>query len=217
MSELYVYQYARFSNKNWYFACCPCKYLFWDKSHVIWLSSLIPGAVAAISGCYNVYDWFLVCWSSVMLSLFSHLHECYNSCRDIIATHICCLLVEVLSCLSVVRNVNGAYDILYNYFWLDGFMGACSSAVCWGTALHVGRSRVRFPMVSLEFFIDIILPAGLWPWGLFSLYQKWVPGTFPGGKGGRYMGLTTLPPSCADCLEIWKPQPPGTLWACPGL
>jgi hypothetical protein len=22
----------------------------------------------------------------------------------------------------------------------------------------------------------------------------------------------TLPPSCADCLEIWKPQLPGTLW-----
>ena len=34
-----------------------------------------------------------------------------------------------------------------------------------------------------------------------------------GGKGGRYLGLTTLPPSCADCLEIWKPQP-GTLWSC---
>jgi hypothetical protein len=30
--------------------------------------------------------------------------------------------------------------------------------------LRPGRSRVRFPMVSLEFFIDIILPAALWPW-----------------------------------------------------
>jgi len=32
-------------------------------------------------------------------------------------------------------------------------------------ALQDERSRVRFPMVSLEFFIDIFLPAALWPWG----------------------------------------------------
>ena len=38
-----------------------------------------------------------------------------------------------------------------------------------------------------------------------------------GCKGGRCVGLTTLPLSCADCLEIWEPQPPGTLRACPGL
>jgi hypothetical protein len=33
------------------------------------------------------------------------------------------------------------------------------------SALQAGRSRVRFPMVSLEFFIDIMLTAALWPWG----------------------------------------------------
>jgi hypothetical protein len=26
------------------------------------------------------------------------------------------------------------------------------------------------------------------------------------GKGGRCVGLTSLPPSCADCLEILEPQ-----------
>jgi hypothetical protein len=31
------------------------------------------------------------------------------------------------------------------------------------------------------------------------------------GKGGRCVELTTLPPSCADCLEIWEPLPLGTL------
>ena len=30
-------------------------------------------------------------------------------------------------------------------------------------------------------------------------------------------GLTTLPLSCAYCLEIWEPKTPGTLRACPGL
>jgi hypothetical protein len=38
-----------------------------------------------------------------------------------------------------------------------------------------------------------------------------------GGKGGRCVWLTTLPPSCAYWLEIWEPQPPGTLTACLGL
>jgi hypothetical protein len=32
--------------------------------------------------------------------------------------------------------------------------GARDGAVGWGTALQAGRSRVRFPIVSLEFFID---------------------------------------------------------------
>jgi hypothetical protein len=37
-----------------------------------------------------------------------------------------------------------------------------------------------------------------------------------GGKVGRCVGLTTLPPSCADCHEIWEPQLLGTLRVCLG-
>jgi hypothetical protein len=39
----------------------------------------------------------------------------------------------------------------------------------------------------------------------------------PGGKGCRCVGLATLQPLCADCLEIWEPQPSGSLRTCPGL
>ena len=45
----------------------------------------------------------------------------------------------------------------------------------------------------------------------------YIPGIFPGVKGGRCVGLTTLPSSCANCLEIWERQPPGTLQACNGI
>jgi hypothetical protein len=40
-----------------------------------------------------------------------------------------------------------------------------------GTELKTGRSRVRFPMVSLEFFIVIILPGALWP-GINSVSKR---------------------------------------------
>jgi len=55
--------------------------------------------------------------------------------------------------------------------------------------------------VSLEIFIDIILLAALWP-GVDSAsnrneYQEY----FLGGKGGRCVGMTTLPPSCAVVLK----------------
>jgi hypothetical protein len=40
-------------------------------------------------------------------------------------------------------------------------------------------------------------------------YQEY----FLGGKEGQCVGLTILPPSCAECLEVWEPQLPGTLRA----
>jgi hypothetical protein len=52
---------------------------------------------------------------------------------------------------------------------------------------------------GLKFFIDSASNR--------NEYQEY----FQGGKGERSIGLTTLPLSYADCLEIWKPQPPGTL------
>jgi hypothetical protein len=51
--------------------------------------------------------------------------------------------------------------------------------------LQTGRSRVRFPIMSLEVFIEIILPATMSPRSI-----SWVV-------------KTVLPPSCADCREIW--------------
>ena len=59
------------------------------------------------------------------------------------------------------------------------------------------------PMVSLEFSIDIILPAALCSLGSTQPLTEM-------STRDIYWGVkTTLPPSCADCLEMWEPQPLG--------
>jgi len=60
----------------------------------------------------------------------------------------------------------------------------------WGTALQAGRSRIWFPLVSVKFFVEIILPAAVNP-GVDSApnrnkYQEY----FLGDKGSRCAGLT---------------------------
>jgi hypothetical protein len=55
----------------------------------------------------------------------------------------------------------------------------------------IGRSRVRFPMVSLD--------------GVYSAYNRnEYQEYFLRGKGGRCLWLTILPLSCVDYLEIWE-------------
>ena len=59
---------------------------------------------------------------------------------------------SVNTCLPIPTHVSIVLWILLCHITCLGV------AVGWGTALQFGRSRVRFPMVSLEFFIDTILP-----------------------------------------------------------
>ena len=72
-------------------------------------------------------------------------------------------------------------------------MGVRGGAVGWGTALQAGRSRVRYPMVSLEFFI---------------YYGPVVDSASNRNEYQEYFLLLI------SVLEIWEPRPPGTLTIC---
>jgi hypothetical protein len=81
---------------------------------------------------------------------------------DVVFVAFCHLKLEV--------QENSLKKILWNFGEIDFGMlfhcvGAFDVAVVGSTALQAARSRVRFPIVSLEFFIDVILLAALWPWG----------------------------------------------------
>jgi len=65
-------------------------------------------------------------------------------------------------------------------------------------------------MVLLEFFIGIFLLAAASDRNDYQEYSL-------GSRGGSCIGLTSLKPSCANCLEIWEPQPPGALRPCTGI
>ena len=87
-------------------------------------------------------------------------------------------------------------------------------------ALQIGWSQVRSQLVSFEFFIDIKSFRSHCGPGVDSAsnrneYREY----FFGGKGGRCVRLTNLPPSCAVVMksgDLNFLEPSGPLQACNG-
>jgi hypothetical protein len=88
--------------------------------------------------------------------------------------------------------------------------GARGGAVGSGTALQAGKSRVRFPMVSLDFFIDISFqphygPGVDWASNRNEYQKNFLEVKTAGAYGWQCYHL---------CRLSWNPV---TLRACPGL
>ena len=102
------------------------------------------------------------------------------------------------------------------FFYSKHYILLLSVGAWWhGWLQHSATSQQVMGLISdgvTGFFIDLILLTTLWPWGWLSLWQKWVPGMLPEGLGGWCLGLTTVLPTCADCLanpgasSSWSPR-----------
>ena len=157
-------------------------------------------AVAARSKALSGWDcWFefrrgtrmfLSCECCVLIR--SLLRRADHSSRGVVSRMVC---MRVISKVQPTRSCQTMKITEYD----NQFRGS----VVVNAALLVGRSRDRSPVVSLGIFF------------FGSIRQVHVPGVdsasknecqdIPGGKGGRCVGVTTLPSSCAECHEIWEP------------
>jgi hypothetical protein len=76
------------------------------------------------------------------------------------------------------------------------YMRARGSVVGWGTILQAGRSRIRFPMKSLDFSINVILPARTMALGSTQPIREMSTRNPPGGKGGPVRKTNKLTAIC---------------------
>ena len=129
-----------------------------------------------------------------------------------------CLFVH----LSLFGNLDGtdSHGILFcrieviavapSTFWLN-------SDTNWGTRW---LSWLRHCATSQKVAVSILnVVTGIFHWLIPSSRTMTlgstqpVPAILPGGQ----RRMIILPFLCTDCLEIWEPQPSGTLRKCPGL
>jgi hypothetical protein len=114
----------------------------WDSRNVLWRRSVIKHS------CSRTYKW--------------RFHTTAIHVEFVLDTVVLGQdLLGVVGFFPVITNPIMLYTLTFLSppRWHSGY----------GTALQIGRSLVRFQVVSLEFFIDIILPIALWPWVRLSL------------------------------------------------
>jgi hypothetical protein len=136
-----------------------------------------------------------------------------NSCHT---THYLSGLFHIGNANRLLWTLTVSKGMLFWLFWANG--RAYGGAFGWGTVLQAGWSRVQIFDGVIGIFhwhnhSGFVMALGLTRPLNSNEYQEY----FLQSKGSWNVGLTTLPPSCANYLEIWEPQPPGTLKVCKGL
>ena len=120
------------------------------------VSAIRTDVVQPLASVLFVTFWYRIC----------NLQTLYQDANFIV------LLVNVLTSLFACTPAKQVVDparlfALYNTLYqMENFLDMRLKLKIGSLLLYIYiRSLVRFPMVSMEFFIDIILPAALWPRG----------------------------------------------------
>jgi hypothetical protein len=77
---------------------------------------------------------------------------------DLVLTHT--IITEAV--METSEQNNHSKNVLITELCIG--LGARSDVIVWGIMLQVGKERVRFPMRSLDFSIDLMLPEISWSW-----------------------------------------------------
>jgi hypothetical protein len=147
----------------------------WHYSAVLVFSHIdrLKSVHNTINGLLHVsHEPFHRFWWTLILCIIMLLR--YEFC--LVLSNMFCVLLKYLVKTIAVR-LNKLKNMLLEIFCTALWSGARSSIVGWGTMLQAGRSQV-LALDEVDFLINLIFPAALWPWGQLSLWEKWVPGSF---------------------------------------
>jgi hypothetical protein len=150
----------------------------------------------------NVSNW-LTPWSSdllgkpILVQLLKNFPTTYwtrvfttvitRSCPQ----SLCC--GTSFPCIPTHPSVRSSILVIFSHVPLG--LGARGSVVGLGTMPKDWSLRVRYPVRSFDYSLDLILPVTLLLGGQLSLWQKGIPRIFLGAKRGRRVRLKSSPPS----------------------